>query len=261
MHNEAQTRKNRALGAWVLGGCAILVLALLVDVISQHYQKQKQSIRIYCAAVLKPLIKPLALELEEKFKMDIKIQYGGSGALLQQIRLADTGDLFFSADMFYIKKAKEYGIITTHQKVAKIKLVLATARENPRSIDKLSDLQKWDYVICDDRAAAGHTLRKALEKSHAYKKIKKQAKSIRQSVTLLASDVKMGAADAAFVWDVTAKQFGLRVVDIVQLKNAHAIAAGAILKTTHHREMCERFLKRLKNQSTAKKLRNLGFSP
>ena len=53
---------------------------------------------VFCAAGIKPPVEAVAREYEQTFGVPVQLQYGGSGTLLSNLRVADAGDLYLAAD-------------------------------------------------------------------------------------------------------------------------------------------------------------------
>jgi molybdate transport system substrate-binding protein len=72
---------------------------------------------------------------------EVRLQYGGTGTLLSQIRIAKQGDLFIAADDGALADAKKLGVTREEFQLAKQKPVLAVAKGNPKKIDSLAALK------------------------------------------------------------------------------------------------------------------------
>ena len=59
-------------------------------------------LRIYCAAGLRLPVEAIAKEYEAAYGTQVQTVFGGSGALVADIRAAGGGDLFIAADRQYI---------------------------------------------------------------------------------------------------------------------------------------------------------------
>ena len=53
---------------------------------------------VYCAAGLKRPVEAVAAQYREEFGVEVALQYGGTGTLLSQLRVANRGDVFIAAD-------------------------------------------------------------------------------------------------------------------------------------------------------------------
>ena len=115
-----------------------------------------KSITLYCAAGIKPVVEKVAKQYYDEYGIRVNIQYGGSGTLLSNIRVAKQGDLFLAADRSYIDEAINFGVIKETQPLAYIKPVIAVAKGNPKSINNISDLfnENLKVAIANPEAAS-----------------------------------------------------------------------------------------------------------
>ncbi|MDZ4287757.1 MAG: substrate-binding domain-containing protein, partial [Prosthecobacter sp.] len=72
----------------------LAALALLGLAWKQSQSEGDQaSLVVYCGAGLKKPVEDVAKQYESEFGIKVDLQYGGSGTLLSQIRVAKRGDL------------------------------------------------------------------------------------------------------------------------------------------------------------------------
>ena len=216
-------------------------------------------LRIYCASVLKPVVESEILGFEKAYGCEIRIEYGGSGVLLERIKLSEMGDVYLAAERFYFERAKLDGLVDVGFELGGMKLVVAVADGNPMGVEVMGDLLGFDYAICDERAGAGNVLKKVLEEQGGYDALLRGAKVVRPTVSMVGVDVKLGSVDGAFVWDVTARQFGLEVIEVAELVGAKGVAVGCVLRGAEEVELGERFLELLQGERVGKRFKEKGF--
>ncbi len=165
---------------------------------------------LFCAAGVKPPVAEAAEKYaKEKFGTSIKIQYGGSGTLLSNLKVARVGDLYLAADTSYQKIAQDAGLVKEVIPLAKIRPVIAVAKGNPKQIKTLDDLLKPDVKIAlanPTAASVGKLSKKVLQQTGHWDQIEKKTTVFKPTVMDIATDVRLGAVDAAIVWDSTVKQ-------------------------------------------------------
>lgn len=166
---------------------------------------------VYCAAGIKPPVEAIAKAYEqERFGAPIQLQYGGSGTLLSNLRVADRGDLFIAADTSYIDLAREQGLVREAIPLAQLTPVIAVAKGNPKQIATIDDLARDDVRLAlanAEAASIGQLTKKLLEAAGQWEKISAKTKVFKPTVSEVANDVLLGAVDAAIVWDSTVRQF------------------------------------------------------
>ncbi len=165
---------------------------------------------LFCAAGVKPPVADAAAKYaKERFGITINIQYGGSGTLLSNLKVAKIGDLYLAADSSYQDIAKEAGLVKEVIPLAKIRPVIAVAKGNPKNIKNLDDLLKDDIKIAlanPEAASIGKQSKKIMQQTGHWERIEKKATVFKPTVMDIAGDVSLGSVDAAIVWDSTVKQ-------------------------------------------------------
>jgi len=165
---------------------------------------------MFCAAGIKPPVEAVAREYESTFGVRVQLQYGGSGTLLSNLRIADAGDLFLAADESYVKSARALGLLAETIPLARQRPVVAVAKGNPKNIRTLDDLLRGDARVAlanPDAASIGRTVRALLQQAGQWAAFEKRLAVLKPTVNDIANDVKIGAVDAGIVWDATARQY------------------------------------------------------
>lgn len=173
-------------------------------------QSRHQALLVYCAAGLKPAVEPVIRDYEQQTGRKIQVQYGGSGTLLSNLKVAKVGDLFLAADGFFLDLARSNNLLREVIPLARMTPVIAVPRGNPKQIQGLADLLRADVrlVLANPEAAAiGRLTRDALESRQGWKPFADHAVALKTTVNDLANDLKLGAADATFLWDATLSQY------------------------------------------------------
>ncbi len=168
------------------------------------------SLLVYCAAGLKPPVEAVARDYERQYRVPVQIQYGGSGTLLANLRVARRGDLFIAAEDSYVTLARSNQLLAEVLPLARQTPVLVVPRANPKRIRSLADLARPDVALAlanPEAAAIGLVVRERLRQLGQWDAIAARAKVFKPTVGEIANDVKLGAADAGLVWDATAAQY------------------------------------------------------
>jgi molybdenum ABC transporter molybdate-binding protein len=187
-----------------------IVISLIILFAACSGNKDKEALVLYCAAGIKPPIEKIAREYSEEYGVDINIQYGGSGTLLSNIRISQSGDLFLAADESYIDEASKYGLIAENQPLAIITPVIAVKKGNPKKINGINDLTDNDirYALGNpDAASIGKHTRIIFENMGIWDKIKAQVTVMKPTVNDVANDIRIGSVDAGIIWNSTAAQY------------------------------------------------------
>lgn len=194
-----------------------LILSMLFGACSLRTNEQK-SIMLYCAAGIKPAIEKIAQEYEKEFNVRVDIQYGGSGTLLSNLRIAKHGDLYLAADESYIEMAGEYDLVAETQPLAIMKPVIAVKKGNKKNIASVRDLLNAEVQVAlanPDAASIGKLSQQILTKVNIWDKLKDNVAVFKPTVNDVATDIRLGTVDAGIIWDATVNQFDdLEQVDV-----------------------------------------------
>ncbi|MFO0878539.1 MAG: substrate-binding domain-containing protein [Gemmataceae bacterium] len=241
---RAQTcpgRGGRLHLAWLvflasIGVAGLVVAALVVDTpgILPGSTTAPRPLMVFCAAGLRIPVEAAARRYQEEYGTEIQLQYGGSNTLLASLEVADRADLFIPADDSYTRTARERGLVAEVVPLASMRPVLVVREGNPRQIRSLDDLLSRDLRIGQanpEAAAIGKLVADTLKPTERWAQFQKRVAVTKPTVTDVATDVQLGAIDAAMVWDVTLKAIpGLErvpapVFDQVQASLSVCVAA------------------------------------
>ncbi|MBX7207865.1 MAG: substrate-binding domain-containing protein [Verrucomicrobiaceae bacterium] len=209
----------------------LLAFALAPLLVVDKKKSAREPLVVYCAAGLKKPVEAVASAFEKDVGIKISLQYGGTATLLSQIKVAKQGDLFVAADDGSLEDARKMDVIREVLPVALQHPVLMVARGNPKGITGLDDLLKSGvkFALADpDAASISKVSRRLLGEKWAV--LAAKAAVTKPTVMDIASDVKIGAVDAAIVWDSTVAQFKeSEAVAVAELSNHAEKASAAVL--------------------------------
>ena len=167
---------------------------------------QAAEITVSAAASLTNAFKEIAQRYEAKYP-DAKVQlnFGASGALLQQMAKGAPVDVFASADQATMDKAEKQDLINpkTRHNFARNTLVLIVPADSTPSLDNLADLKKASIqkIAIGNPASVpvGNYTKEVLEDARLWKPVSTKAvntQNVRQSLDYVAR----GEVDAGFVY-------------------------------------------------------------
>jgi molybdate transport system substrate-binding protein len=227
-------------------GVSVVVMALLIGALlllrwSTMPDQHAERLVLYCAAGVQAPVREAILAYEEYYaerhgrRIHIEVEYGGSGTLLSRIQVAREGDLFLAGDESFIDAGRELGVIRESIPLATMSPVIAVSRAKQGQIRSLSDLLEGNYRIAmgvPDGTAIGEATRAVLERLGEWEAFEQKVIVTKPTVNDLANDVKIGAADAAVVWDITARQYGLEHVADAALDTEKSRVMVGVLSAT-----------------------------
>lgn len=182
---------------------------------------------IYCAAGIRKPVEEATRLFEKEYDVEIRLDYGSSGELEGKIELelasnAPRCDVYIPADVSFADRARSKGLTQESILLAKFALILAAPKDQSFSINSIDQLhaESIPYGICDEKAGAGKKTRDALLPSNKWEITKEKARVTFPRVTELAGAIQTSdTVHAGFIWDSTAKQFGLQSIPLRELKN------------------------------------------
>ncbi len=214
-------------------GFAALILGILLLVSCKNDKPSEKSIVLYCAAGIKPVVEKVAKDYYKEYGVRVDLQYGGSGTLLSNLRVAKKGDLYLAADKSYMEEAIEHDIIKETQDLAYLRPVIAVFKGNPKNIHKIEDLYDKDLKVAianPDAASIGRLSKKMLTESGQWNSLNDNITVLMPTVNEVANSIKLKAVDAGIIWDATAKQYN--ELDIISVplfeKHVNNITIGVL---------------------------------
>jgi molybdate transport system substrate-binding protein len=220
---------------------SVVALGALFWLLSEKRNRDGNSVsdeplHLFCAASNRSVMEVVIADYQKECGRSVQVQYGPSQTLLSSLQVSHVGDLFLPADDSYIELAKKTNLVDEILPVASMRAVVAVAKSNPKMIASLDDILKPDvrYVQASaDATAIGRITKQVLEPTGMWDRLQKVSKGERLTVTDVASDVAIGAADAGIVYDAVV--FGdpkIETVAIPELESAISKVAIGVLKSS-----------------------------
>lgn len=233
-------RSNVWLIAGVISVLAVVCLFVLLKKQTAPPETSKESLVVYCAAGIRMPVEEIAKAYEKEFAVTIRLDYGSSGEMEGKLALdvesgATRADLYIPADQSFADRAKGKGLTRESIALAKFRLVLAVKSDSThhfRTIDELLE-SGVDFVVCDELAGVGKKTKKVLSGLGKWEAVNDRKKVSYARVPEAASAVKTADGIAAgFLWDSTAKQFGLKILDMPELDPGRATISANVTEGT-----------------------------
>ena len=236
---------------WLAGTAAVIALLviLLREKTADPPTDEGKSLTVYCAAGVRPPVEEAAKQFEKETGTPVKLEFANSGVLANRLKTDKDGglpsaDVYIPADFPFTERAAADGLTREALRVATWQVVLALKPGTDIDVENVEDVlkAKLSFVICDPLAGVGKKTKKMLEKSGHWNAIDEAKTASFPTVTEAALAVKENAGtQAAFVWDSTARQHGLRVVQLPELKASRADISVAITASTDRPTSALRF--------------------
>ncbi|OPY64624.1 MAG: putative binding protein precursor [Syntrophorhabdus sp. PtaU1.Bin002] len=164
-------------------------------------------IMAFCGSASKPAMEEAADRFKKLTGIQVDLNFGGSGTMLSQMRMARRGDLFIPASPDYIVKAEKEGVIDpgTVKIVAYLIPAIAVQPGNPKGIRTLSDLSKPGIKVGlanPETVVIGRYAVEVLEKNGLLKDVKKNIVTHAASAAATEALIVMKKVDAVIGWEV-----------------------------------------------------------
>ena len=184
------------------------------------------TIMFFCAASNRAVMEEIETEYEAETGRNVEIRYDASQTLLSSIEVSRSGDLYLPADAGYLTLAKEKGLSAEVIPVARQKGVIAVRKGNDKNIQTFADLLNPDIVLVQanpDATAIGKVTRRELKKQDLWEQLDKATTAYRGTVTEVANDLLVDAADVGIVYDAVLHTYpGLEFISIPELKGTES---------------------------------------
>jgi molybdate transport system substrate-binding protein len=249
----------------------IALLALVSGVSIPRAESAEREINVAAAADLSSALQEVAANYEKRTGVVVKLSFGASGALTQQIQNGAPFDVFFSADMEYPRQLIAGGQAesATLYRYAVGRLVLWVPKDSPldiehKGMDVLLDPSVKKIAIANSQHAPyGRAAVAALKHYSLYEKINDRL-VLGENVSQAAQFVESGNAQVGFV------ALAHAMAPAMQGKGKYwTVAADAyppldqglvLISHSPHRQDAAAFLEYVKTEEVAAVLRRYGFS-
>src|SRR5271166_6736648 len=252
----------------ILFGLIAVVLACAVSI--PPLEAADREISVAAAADLSSALQEVAANYEKRTGVTVKLSFGASGALTQQIENGAPFDVFFSADMDYprqlIKDDKADGASLYRYAVGR--LVLWVPKDSPldvehKGIDVLLDPYVKKISIANPQHAPyGRAAEATLKHYGLYEKIADRF-VLGENISQAAQFVESGNAQAGFVALAHASaptMQGKGKYWIVPAEAYPALDQGVVaLSRSPRKQDAEAFINYVKTAEVAAVLRRYGF--
>jgi molybdate transport system substrate-binding protein len=252
--------------------CSVIAFLVFVTGIAIPQTKSAdREINVAAAADLSAALQELATNYEKRTGVAVKLSFGASGALTQQIQNGAPFDAFFSADMDYPKQLIAAGQAegATLYRYAVGQLVLWVPKDSPldvehKGMDVLLDPAVQKIAMANPQHAPyGRAAVAALKHYGAYEKVSDRL-VLGENVSQAAQFVESGNAQAGFValaHAVAPAMQGKGRYWIVPTDAYPQLDQGVVLisHSSHHADAAA-FLGFMKTEEAAGLLRRYGFT-
>jgi molybdate transport system substrate-binding protein len=203
--------------------------------------------------------------------VSFQFSFAGTDTIAAQIEQGAKADVFAGASTSYGDQLQSDGLIDPYKPFATNQLVLVLPSSNPAHITSLEDLTRSGIklVVAGPTVPVGAYTLKVLDNlnaaygQHYSKQVQANVVSEETDVEAVLTKVKLGEADAGFVYVTDASAAGSAVKDVTLPDSAQAVATYpvAVVKSSSNATMAEAFMDYVLGPAAQDELQSAGFGP
>jgi len=181
----------------------VSTVGVIASELTASTAEKPQSLMVYCGVGMRKPMDEIGILFKEKYGISIDYNYAGSGHLLNQIELAQMGDVYQPGAMYYLDIAREKGFIDYEKLVACHVPVIAVPKGNPANLTCLADLTKPGVRLAmgdPEACAIGKLGNEILEKNGIKDGVEENTIARGTTVNALIVYVSTGDVDVAITW-------------------------------------------------------------
>ena len=183
---------------------------------------EEKSLTVFAGAASKPALDEAGAAFTKQTGIQVYFNYGGSGAMLSQMKLSQSGDLYIPGSPDYIVKAERDNLINSNSVkiVSYLIPVIAVQKGNPKNIQSLSDLAKPGIKVAignPDAVCLGLYAVEILEYNHLLANVAQNIVTHAESCEKTATIISLKSVDAVIGWHVF-HDWDPENIDVVYLK-------------------------------------------
>jgi molybdate transport system substrate-binding protein len=192
--------------------------------------------------------------------VDVEASFGGSAALVAQIRQGAPADVVATADPESMRALADAGSLAGAPRTfAHNRLALAVEAGNPKRVRELADLARSDLIVvlAAEQVPAGRYAREALARAGVVAK----PRSLEENVKAVVAKIGLGEADAGIVYETDgAPRARIGSVAIPDEANVVASYPIAVLADAKQPERARAFVAFALSPEGQEVLRGFGFA-
>lgn len=189
----------------------ILLLAASVLVMSAACGgacgQEEQTLELFVGSATKPATEEVAKLFEEKYGVNLELHFGGSGAMLSQMKVTGRGDIYLPGSSDFMEMAKREGAVLPQSERTVVYLIpaISVQKGNPKNIQSLEDLARPDvtFAIADpETVCVGLYAAEILDKAGLAQTLRPKIATYAESCEKTAQLIALKSVDAVIGWSV-----------------------------------------------------------
>ncbi|MFA5516139.1 MAG: molybdate ABC transporter substrate-binding protein [Desulfuromonadales bacterium] len=230
-----------------------LVLAICVFCVWTPPALGGERLLVFAGAASQPPTEEAAKAFTAKTGVAVDVNFGGSGYVLSQMKLAKRGDIYFPGSSDYMEVAKRAGDVLPETEKVVVYLVNAINvwRGNPKNIKTLKDLTRPGLRVAianPEGVCVGAYAVEIIEKNFTAEEkqaLRRNLVNYTGSCEKTATAISLKSVDAVLGWRVF-EHWDAKRIETIPLKPAEIGRIGyipvAIATYSKQRELAQRFI-------------------
>jgi molybdate transport system substrate-binding protein len=247
---------------------ALMGLLLVLPFSGCAQEQMEKSLTAFCGSASKPPMEEIGAAFEKETGIRVYFNFGGSGTVLSQMKIAKSGDLYIPGSPDYMVTAEKNGVIEaeTVKIVAYLIPAIDVQKGNPKNIHSLSDLAKPGLKLGignPETVCVGLYAIELLEYNKLLRDVGKNVVTYAESCDKTATLIALKAVDAVIGWEVFAR-WHPDAIEAVFLKPGQiprlAYIPAAVSTFTRDKKSAQRFLDFLVSPQAKEILKKWGYN-
>ena len=186
----------------LIRSCVFLSVLLIITV--SAISGAPQPVVVFAGSASQPPLEEAVKVFRAKTGTSVILHLGGSGTMLNQIRLTGQGDLYIPGSPDYMEKARGFGLVDGSSSIiAYLIPALIVAKGNPLHINSLEDLQRTGLrvgIADPNGVCVGLYAVEILEANAITDKIRDNLRGMVESCSKTAAMIPLNMVDVVLGW-------------------------------------------------------------
>lgn len=165
------------------------------------------TLELFVGSATKPATEEAAQLFEDKYGVKVDLHFGGSGAMLTQMKETGRGDIYFPGSSDFMEIAKDQDAVLPESERIVVYLIpaISVQKGNPKNIRSLEDLARPDVTFAianPETVCVGLYAAEILEKAGLAQTLRPKIATYSESCEKTAQLVALKTVDAVIGWRV-----------------------------------------------------------
>jgi molybdate transport system substrate-binding protein len=185
----------------------VLALSIVLFVYPSVVHTAQKRITVFCGSASKPAMEDAVSAFEQRSGIKVDLNFGGSGTMLSQMKIARRGDVYIPGSPDFLLIAEKQGIIdpASARIIAYLVPAINVQPGNPKNIRTLIDLSKPGVRVGignPEAVCVGLYAIELLERNRLLEQVQKNIVTHAPSCEATEALVALKKVDAVIGWDV-----------------------------------------------------------